>query len=148
MSLAEWRRFGWLAEHQATVAEVRDLLHVVDRDLADARVTALSSDTRLRLAYNAALQSAAAALAACGYRAVREGYHQRVIQTLRFTLQVEPMLITRLERFRRMRHTGDYERAGMTSEEDADSILVLAEEVSARVRTWLKDSHPELTGKS
>jgi uncharacterized protein (UPF0332 family) len=147
MSLAEWHRFGWLVEHRATAAEIRDLLNVVDRDLADARVSALSSDTRLKLAYNAALQSAAAALSASGYRAAREGYHQRVIQTLRFTVEVEPMLITRLERFRRMRHTGDYERAGMTSEEDADSILELAKEIRARVRSWLKSTHPELIGR-
>jgi uncharacterized protein (UPF0332 family) len=146
MSLAEWREFGWLVEHQATAVEIRDLLRVVDRDLADARVSALSSDTRLKLAYNAALQSAAAALAACGYRAVRDGYHKRVIQTLRFTLQVEPVLVTRLDSFRRMRHTGDYERAGITSEEDADSILKQAEEIAARVRAWLKASHPELVG--
>ena len=123
MSLAEWREFGWLVEHQATAAEIRDLLRVVDRDLADARVSALSSDTRLKLAYNAALQSAAAALAACGYRAVRDGYHKRVIQTLRFTLQVEPVLVTRLDSFRRMRHAGDYERAGMTSKTGSGVLI-------------------------
>lgn len=146
MSLAEWREFGWLIEHLATAAEIRDLLRVVDRDPADARVSALSSDTRLKLAYNAALQSAAAALAACGYRAVRDGYHKRVIQTLSFTLRVDPLLVTRLDSYRRLRHTGDYERAGMTSQEDADSVLKLAEEIAARVRAWLRTVHPELVG--
>lgn len=147
MSLAKWHQFGWLAEHRATAAEVGDLLKVVDRDLADARVSGLSTDTRLKLAYNAALQSAATALAACGYRATRDGYHQRVIQTLRFTLRAESALINRLERFRRMRHTGDYERAGMTSVEDADAILRLAEELSTRVRVWLRKTHSELVGR-
>jgi len=148
MSLAEWRRYGWLVEHEPSATEIRDLLRVVERDLADARVSALSSDTRLKLAYNAALQSAAAALVACGYRAVRGGYHYRTIQSLALTVSAEPTLVTRLDRFRRMRHTGDYERAGTTSEQDADSVLKLAEEIGARVRRWLKTVHPELLRES
>jgi len=39
----------------------------------------------VNIAYNAALQAAAAALAAAGYRASREQHHYRVIQSLRQT---------------------------------------------------------------
>ncbi|MEO0108449.1 MAG: HEPN domain-containing protein [candidate division WOR-3 bacterium] len=148
MSLTEWRQYGWLVEHEPSATEMGDLLRVVERDLADARVTALSSDTRLKLAYNAALQSAVAALAACGYRAVRESYHLRTIRSLALTIGAEPALVSRLDRFRRLRHTGDYERAGMTSEEDANSALETAEEIAARVRRWLRTKHSELLGQS
>jgi hypothetical protein len=42
MSLQNWLQTGQLANHQATIAEVRNLLGVVDRELADASVAGLS----------------------------------------------------------------------------------------------------------
>ena len=78
MSLSDWLKFGWLTEHQPTASEIRDLFALVERDLADAEVEALSADWRLNIAYNAALQAATAALAASGFRASRESHHYRV----------------------------------------------------------------------
>jgi len=46
MSLQSWLQIGHLTNHQATVAEVRSLLGVVDRELADAGVAGLSDDGR------------------------------------------------------------------------------------------------------
>jgi len=43
---------------------MRDLLGVVERDLADGATEGLSADGRMNIAYNAALQAATAALAA------------------------------------------------------------------------------------
>ncbi len=40
----------------------------------------------MSIAYNAALQTATAALAAAGYRATRDSHHYRVIQSLAFTI--------------------------------------------------------------
>jgi hypothetical protein len=68
MSLSDWQRHGWLTSHETSREEVVDLLGVVDRDLADCRISGLSADWRLNIAYNAALQAATAALAAAGYR--------------------------------------------------------------------------------
>ena len=44
MSLQNWLQIGHLIKHQATVAEVRSLLGVVDRELADASVAGLSDE--------------------------------------------------------------------------------------------------------
>jgi hypothetical protein len=86
VSLRDWLKNGWLIEHQTSPQEIADLLGVVKRDLADCRTSGLSSDWRLSIAYNAALQAAAAALAAAGYRAAREAHHYRVIQSLAHTI--------------------------------------------------------------
>lgn len=83
MSLSDWERHGWVTRHTTSPREIRDLLAVVDRDLADSGVSILSADWRLNIAYNAALQAATAALAAAGYRAERDSHHYRVIQSLR-----------------------------------------------------------------
>ena len=79
MSLENWLGSGWLVPHATSTQEISDLLAVTDRDLKDCQTPGLSSDRRLNIAYNAAIQSATAALAACGYRAAREAHHFRVI---------------------------------------------------------------------
>ena len=72
MSLSDWERNGWLTKHQTSSNEIRDLLQVVERDLADSASKGLSADWRLNIAYNAALQAATSALSAAGYRASRD----------------------------------------------------------------------------
>lgn len=86
MSLPDWERNGWLTRHQTSRNEIRELLQVVERDLADSVAEGLSSDWKMNIAYNAGLQAAAAALAAAGYRASRDAHHFRVIQSLRETI--------------------------------------------------------------
>ena len=68
MSLPDWERNGWLTKHETSPNEIRDLLQVVERDLADSDAEGLSADWRMNIAYNAALQAATVALAAAGYR--------------------------------------------------------------------------------
>jgi hypothetical protein len=144
VSLREWLSYGWLTEHQTTAAEVRDLFAVIERDLADSDLTALSLDWRLNIAYNAALQAATAALAACGYRAAREAHHYRVIQSLAYTIGSPKALISRLDLFRKKRNLGGYERAGAISEQEAKEMIALAQELDAEVRRWFSLNHPEL----
>jgi hypothetical protein len=48
MSLSDWERNGWLTKHQTSPNEIRDLLQVVERDLADSASKGLSADWRTR----------------------------------------------------------------------------------------------------
>lgn len=144
MSLRDWLKYGWVTEHQPTAAEVRDLFAVVERDLADSELAALSPDWRLNIAYNAALQAATAALAACGYRAAREAHHYRILQSLALTIGSPKSLINRLDLFRKKRNLGEYERAGAISEQEAKEMIALAREVDLEVRRWFSAQHPEL----
>ena len=73
MSLSDWERNGWLVQHRANRKEIADLLGLADRDLRDRAAKGLSEDWQLAIAYNAALQCATAALAACGYRSFARG---------------------------------------------------------------------------
>jgi len=79
VSLIEWLKRGWLTSHKTSPREIAELFSVADRDLADSQAQGLSTDSQLRIAYNAALQMATAALAASGYLAARESRHYRVI---------------------------------------------------------------------
>lgn len=144
MSLEDWLNDGWLARHTTTPHEVGDLLNAADRDLADCRASGLSPDWRLSIAHNAVILSATAALAACGYRALREARHFRTIQSLEHTIAARGGLVNQLDAFRKKRNIGGYERAGAVSQKEADEMERLAKQVRESVESWLRANHPGL----
>jgi len=144
MSLPERERNGWLQRHKSSPNEVRDLLAVVDRDLADCAAEGLSADWRMNIAYNAALQAATVALAAAGYRASRDQHHYRIIQSLRDTVGTDASTVNTFDTFRKKRNTAGYDRAGLVSDADAKAMRDLAQRLKADVVQWLKKHHPEL----
>jgi hypothetical protein len=144
MSLAGWRDAGWLGEHKPSRDETRALLDVIDRDLRDSAVAAISPDTQLGLAYNAALQAATIALAASGYRASRERKHYISIQSLTHTIGTDAVAVRKLDAYRKKRNIGDYERAGSTSATEASELRGLPRLLRDDVCRWLEHHHPEL----
>lgn len=144
MSLKDWLRNNWLVEHKTSPEEIKNLLGVADRDLVDCYADKLSADWRMNIAYNAALQSATAALAACGYRASRDSHHYRVIQSLAFTIGADKKLIMQFDRFRKKRNIGGYEQAGLVSDKEADEMIALAQRLREETEGWIRNNHPEL----
>lgn len=143
MSLEDWLNNSWLIPHHATKQEITDLLAVIDRDIRAASVIGLDTDWRLGIAYNACLQCAVTALAASGYRASQIQHHYRAIQSLAFTLALDPNIISSLDVYRRMRNFADYERAGTIPESAADEALHLAQTLRDLLHKWLRERHPE-----
>ncbi|MEW6111152.1 MAG: hypothetical protein AB1664_03405 [Thermodesulfobacteriota bacterium] len=144
MSLDDWLRNGWLSKHSPTRQETSELLAIVARDLRDAKTPGLSPEWKLNIAYNAALQAATAALAACGYRASRQAHHYRVIESLAHTIGLEEVFVRQLDGFRRKRNIGGYERAGTVSDHEAAEMLRLATDLLGKVKAWLSLRHPDL----
>jgi len=143
MSLTAWRKDGWLLEHKTSGREVADLLAAADRDLADSQTRALSPDWRFNIAFNAALQSARAALAVSGYRPSRETQHYIVVRSLRLTIGADARTVELFEAFRRKRNIGTYERAGVVSDHEAEAMHRLAVKVRQKVEAWLREHHAE-----
>lgn len=144
MSLKNWLNNGWLTEHRTSAQEITALLAVADRDLSDCRTSGLSPDWKLNIAYNAALQTATAALAASGYRAAREAHHFRVIHSLAYTIKTDANLITLLDRFRKKRNISGYELSGMVSDQEAKEMMDLATRLRQNVEEWLRKTNPDL----
>ncbi|MGB9005112.1 MAG: hypothetical protein WCB96_05245 [Candidatus Aminicenantales bacterium] len=86
-------------------------------------------------------------MAAAGYRATRDGYHYRIIQSLAHTIGAEADLIAKIDGFRKKRNISDYERSGSVSIQEAGEMFVLARELRRTVAGWLKKNHPELLKK-
>ena len=104
-----------LLRHDAGRAVVLKLLAAAERNLADARVTAISAENRFDAAYKAILQCAMAALAAKGYRTStsQPGHHLTAIQTLPLTLAVDSATVIVLDALRKQRNLTDYTGDGV-----------------------------------
>lgn len=146
MSLEQWSRNGWLQPHDPTVAEIQQLLLVVDRDLADAQVPGLSADARFQHAYDAALQLCMLALKASGYHVPKgAGHHKRGIDSLRHTLGKNwEQTADHIERCSRLRGQAMYERVGVVSEQDARELVETAKKLRIDLVEWLKGNHADL----
>lgn len=144
MSLRDWLNNRWLEEHKTSLQEIADLLAIVDRDITDCQISELSADWKMNIAYNAALQLATIALYASGYRATREAHHYRIIQSLAFTINANPELITLFDHFRMKRNISGYDCAGMISNQEADEMRNLAIHLRKEIMKWLNENHPEL----
>ena len=138
MSFKTWLRNGWLTPHKPSREEILDLLALVDRDLLACRTPNLAVDWRFNIAYNAALQAATAALAAAGYRAAREAHHLRVIQSLAFSIGADSQFVGQFDAFRKKRNLSSYEFGGRISNQEAEEMATLAEDLRRRVREWIK----------
>jgi len=70
MTLKQLLADGKLVKHRTSRQEIASLLKVVERDITDASIEAVSADRRFAIAYNAALQLATIVLYCKSYKAV------------------------------------------------------------------------------
>jgi len=148
-TLDVWVSSGALQRHRTSPEEIAQLLGIVERDLADSRIEKLSSDSRLTIAYNAALQAAKTALAAAGYRvsSSEKGHHYRLVESLRFTVEMPPPDVDLLQRMKKKRNISDYDVSGAVTDHEAGEMYELALRVRDRVVKWLRETNPRLLGE-
>jgi hypothetical protein len=128
-------------------AGIARMLGAAERNLADARLAALSAENRFDAAYKAILQCAMVALRANGFRTLtsQPGHHQTALQSLPLTIGLAKDRMILLDALRKQRNLADYEGDPVTAQTVAESIAQ-AEQLLADVKTWLKANKPELAG--
>ncbi len=146
MSLKDWLSEEKLKQHTTSPKEIESLFKVIDRDIADAQVQGVSADRRFATAYNAALQLATVALLISGYRVVAgKGHHYVTISSLQFTIGASAMpRVHYLNLCRQTRNKTDYDRAGVTEENEVEQLLDECIQFRQEILTWLKQHHPHL----
>jgi hypothetical protein len=89
---------------------VKRLLDAAARHIADAKVDAISAETRFTSAYTAVRMLADVGLHAHGYRTLtsKPGHHQTAIQTLPTTFGVDSQTLIRLDKLRKQRNLTEY----------------------------------------
>lgn len=145
MSLEKWVEYGWLRREPTSPGEIKSLLGIVERSLADSRVEAVSIDLRFVAAFNAALCTATTALRATGHRTVTQaGHHVKTIESLELTIKASPKLIQRLKTFNNKRNKSVYDVAGAVSDQELEAMVKLANELKKSTSAWLQEFHSEL----
>ena len=143
--MEDWLNNRWLKKEPTSASEIADLLALVERNLSDAGVDAVSLDARLQFAFNAALCCATIALRASGFRVpVSEGHHERTINSLKLTLRADSRLIAQLNGFRKKRSNITYDAAGTTSQSEVDNLLEIANDLYKFIIRWLRETHSDL----
>src|SRR5436309_6735 len=96
--------------HGTSLRELNDLRDVVERDLQDAGVKALSADRSFATAYNAVLQLAKMVIACAGYRVVGPGHHMTTFEALEIAMGSSvSAVVTYFDTCRRKRNQVDYD---------------------------------------
>ena len=145
MTLEKWVEYGWLKREPTSPGEIRDLLGIVERSLADSKVEAVSTDLRFSAAFNAALCAATTALRASGHRTVTQvGHHVKTIESLELTIKANPNVIQRFKTFNNKRNKSVYDVAGAVSDQELEAMVKLAIELKEATVVWLKKFRPEL----
>jgi len=140
--------YDWLRQEPTSPNEIKDLLGIVDRSLADSKVEAVSTDLRFIAAFNAALCAATTALRASGHRTVTQaGHHVKTIDSLELTVKTNPKLIQRFKTFNNKRNKSVYDVAGAVSDQELEAMVRLAIDLKELTEAWLQKFHPELLRK-
>jgi hypothetical protein len=145
MSLQNLLAIQRLQAHATDAEAVRKLLAAAGRNLADARVTAIGSDSRFDAAYKCVMQCAMLGLWAHGYRTStnQPGHHQTAIQCLPLTLGVPAATVIVLDGLRKLRNVNDYVGDPIPAAAlaaclgEADALLELTMQ-------WLREHRPGL----
>ena len=145
LSLENLLKIGQLKEHPPDPQEIQRLLAAAARNLGDARVTAISPETRFDAAYKAVMQTALAALMAHGYRpdTKRPGHHATVVQGLPLTIGLTAARLTVLDALRRQRNASDYTGEDI-DDSTAEHCIEEAERLVRDVTVWLRKNQPRL----
>lgn len=125
--------------------DIQRLLDAAKRNLADARIEAVSEESRFDSAYKCIMQCAMAALRASGYRTStsQPGHHQTAIQALPLTIGLDSKTMVLLDIFRKQRNISDY-NGDPISPSLLEACIAQAEIMLTRVQAWLAAVHPNL----
>ncbi len=139
------QREGRIRPHRTNVAEIAGLFAVVERDLTDAAIEALSSDRRFATAYNAALQAATAMMYAEGYRTAGTGHHRTAFEFLKAISASEfGDWANYFDDCRRKRNRADYVGVGYVSNTEAKYLVAEATRFAENAQNWIQKYHSTL----
>jgi hypothetical protein len=124
---------------------IKRLLDAAARHIADAKVNAISAETRFTSAYTAIRMLADVGLHAHGYRTLtsKPGHHQTAIQTLPTTLGVDSQTLIRLDKLRKQRNITEY-TGDLIPESAVSECVSQAQALHAATLNWLKANKSDL----
>lgn len=119
---------------------IKRLTTAAERNIADSKIMAVSSENRFDAAYKAIMQIANAALLLQGYRTLtsKPGHHQMMIQLLPKTLGIDNDTVIVLDIMRKQRNVADYS-GDIIPESAVKDCIIEAEKLFKRFKAWQKN---------
>jgi hypothetical protein len=154
MSLERLVLIGWYKAEPCSATEIADLFSIVDRSIVDTKVEGISDDLRFQAAYNGLLTVANICLRANGFRvSLSQGHHQRVIESLEYTLTTQDentrsKWVRKLKSHSQKRNSTSYDLAGGVSQNELIQIINDLSLLRDQVVACLNETHPDLIPKS
>ncbi len=143
MSLRQLYEQGKVVHHKTSKQEIQNLFKLVQRDIADAKITGLSVDRRFATAYNAALQLGIILLYCNGYKTRGAGHHFFVFQAMKDILGSEyHSLADYFDSCRSKRNIADYMSIGNVSNAEVDELLSETELFRDMISSWVSKNYP------
>jgi hypothetical protein len=132
--------------HKTSKQELDNMRALVERDLKDASVAAVSADRRFATAYNAAVQAANMVIACEGYRiTAKTGHHKLTLEYAGLTIgKPAAKLVSYFETCRRKRNQIDYTMSHVASETEAKEIVARASEFVELAEKWIAANSTDL----
>jgi hypothetical protein len=127
-----------LEKISADIKAIKRLIAAAERNIADSKILAVSTENRFDAAYKAIMQIANAALQANGYRTLtsKPGHHQIMIQSLSKTLGIDNDTVILLDAMRKQRNVADYS-GDIVPESTVKDCIFQAEELLKNFNQWL-----------
>ncbi len=118
---------------------IKRLAEAAERNIADAKIDAMSTENRFDAAYKAIMQIANAALLTSGFRTLtsKPGHHQTMIQSLGKTLKVDQNTIIVLDAMRKQCNVADYS-GDLIPESTMKECIVQAEKLLKKFKEECK----------
>ena len=145
MTFQNLLKIGQLKVHSASAADVQKLLAAAERNLKDANLAEISSETRFDCAYKTIMQCAQIAMWTSGYRPSTNlpGHHQSLIQTLPLSLGLPVERVYVMDALRKKRNLNDY--AGDPIEDAVvKQCITEAHCLLGELKSWLIKNHPQM----
>ena len=127
-----------LESEPADRAEIDRLLEKITTKMTDARVEAISCETRFDIAYEALLQIGLTALRCHNLRPnSRGGHHVIALQTLPLTIGYPKEKVRLLEEFRKQRAAGLYVGSFTPSEQELTELINEVCALRGQLADWI-----------
>ena len=126
-------------------SSINKLVSAAKRNIADAHINKVSSETRFDAAYKAIMQLANAVLQANGFRTLtsKPGHHMTMLQSLGQTIDLDKQTVIVLDTLRKQRSANDY-TGDMVPASAVTECVTRAENLFQEVNSWLRKNRPDL----
>lgn len=111
-----------LVEYNPAGKQISDLFELVERDIKDSEIAALSVDRKFISLYSAGQLLATIVLYIRGYRTRGEAHHRTTFEVAKLLLPEETNSMEYLDRCRVLRNKSEYERSGIISKNEITSL--------------------------